>query len=793
MYVSTTYLINCMILTTKNKELAILGQTITSVKQNLYVLFDAFQHGGIKGQGGIIDTFFSRNQQSSLTPELLQNFEMFKEKFNNSSLSAEVLNEQMENVDHRIVEYAKTCKNGEMTTKGFKASLESMSLSAKAGKIALHALAMAGNMLLMWGISEVIQLTVKGIQYLTSANERLMKAQQDIIDKANENIQKYDDEISSLEKLQSKLEDSKNSKEALAKIQSELNNAIGFTPGLLNNESGAWNAANQKIADRIARLKELRKEELNRKIVAEKKQFDNAEIANKNGIDKNFDFYLNTKVNNTGIGNMRIKNKYDKYLDGLELDTKKTVTIKDIYATLKKNGYGEGQKSDAQIFATIIKDFYGGTLKGVNSKEIQKYFDKQTKRAQQYFIDTGIFEDYSGAFAQEELNTMIAKLVEGGYASDLEGIANVMDEIMNNDELPKLIDEYYKSLFDKSKDSDVLYQQIEEQFNELTQKYPMLKSILDNIFNSISKDIENNVEQSLQTSFFDKLIAIKEKMDTLTSSASSLSSALTTLYSGDYNSSDLLSSIMTINSAISQFGEDVSVDWENITSLDQLQEVVMGLSETYAKSILSDAGISTKNNPFAEMIQNSIAESIKLKAQLDGVNNALDSLQGNYKTLTDTIDTYNKYGYITIDQLQSLLEMDDKYLSCMVDENGQLNLNKTTYSNLAKIQLENAKATALTQYNSEVARIKQEALARANQNLGLSIGLENGGLIGKLNDLSGEFTLLSKVMSVAKNIFGKIKNTFNEQKSKSQIDFDNRLLDKQAKKWKMQDRNIMQN
>jgi len=62
----------------------------------------------------------------------------------------------MENVDQRILDYAKTCKNGGMTTEGFKASIDTMSFSAKAGKVALQALAMAGNMLIGW-------LSVKGL------------------------------------------------------------------------------------------------------------------------------------------------------------------------------------------------------------------------------------------------------------------------------------------------------------------------------------------------------------------------------------------------------------------------------------------------------------------------------------------------------------------------------------------------------------------------------------------------------------------------------------------------------
>lgn len=306
------------------KSIGLFGKSISELKTSF---------SSIK-ENGIINTLFNTstidenavNDYNNSISEAISNGSSFADK-------QEIMKSAMNNTNKATAQLIRSTKGAVVGTEALTAAQQASTFIARAQTVALKALSMAGNMLFMWGISEVIQLTVKGIQYLTGANERLMKSQQDIIDKANENIQKYDDEISSLEKLQSKLEDSKNSKESLAKIQSELNNAIGFTPGLLNNESGAWNAANQKISDRIARLKELRKEELNRKIVAEKKQFDNAEINNKNGIDRSFDFYLNSKVGYDGDRTL-VSIFGKEYLKGLDID--KRNTIKDIYETLKK-------------------------------------------------------------------------------------------------------------------------------------------------------------------------------------------------------------------------------------------------------------------------------------------------------------------------------------------------------------------------------------------------------------------------------------------------------------------------
>lgn len=112
--------------------------------------------------------------------------------------------------------------------------------------------------------------------------EKKVKRAEEALEKNNENIEKYEKEIDSLEQLQEKLQDARGSKEALAKIQGELNKAIGETPGLLNGEASAHEAATQKINDRIAATEKL--------LAQERKQAvqNNAAVFNNNGIQREF-------------------------------------------------------------------------------------------------------------------------------------------------------------------------------------------------------------------------------------------------------------------------------------------------------------------------------------------------------------------------------------------------------------------------------------------------------------------------------------------------------------------------
>lgn len=663
-----------------------------------------------------------------------------------------------------------------VSTNVFSASLKKLGLALK-GLVASHPVLTA-----MAGIAVAAFAAVKIFDALTESNKEYIAKQQKIVDTAKENIKNYDDEISSLENLQEKLKEAKNNKEELAKIQGDLNNSIGYTPGLLNNESGAYDIANQKIKDRIARLKELKQEELNKKITAQKNIFNNREIDNGWGVDHKLSHYSKQKIHKEDYKFLQVI--FGEYLGDLDSES---LTLQEIYDILKKNGFGTDNKdgypnmSDSEIWSHLINVANNDSILGLPSaQEMQEYFDEQTQNVQEIFKDSGIFEDSESIFSTEELNAMIQSLVEGGYASDLEGIQQALEALMNNSELSGLINQYYESLFDESVDSDALYSQIKTQFDELENQYPMLKGTFENFYNNMGKDVEKASNITLKSTLFDSVKLLKENMDSLTSSTSSLSSALATLYSGDYNSSDLLSSISAINSAISEFGDKVSIDWEHISSVDELQNELLKISEAYADSMMAKTGMN--DSAFAKVVKNSIIETVKLKAQLDGVNSAFNSLQNNYKTLNDTITAYNENGYITVDQLQSLLTMDNKYLACLTDQNGALTLNQTAYANLTKIQIENAKAAALTKYESEIARIKQDALARSNKELSDGIGSESDGLIEKLNSLAERFTILSGTVSFTKKILSKIKNVKDDLKSQAEIEAENNYIDEQAKK-----------
>ena len=199
-----------------------------------------------------------------------------------------------------------------------------------------------------------------------------------------------------------------------------------------------------------------------------------------------------------------------------------------------------------------------------------------------------------------------------------------------------------------------------------------------------------------------KLTSSQESLDKFQSSIKSAADAYEKLMAGSYSSSELLGSIQTITKAATEMGE--SIKWEEIGSLDELGDKIEEISNTYADSVLSGSGL--KNSGFGQMLASIVQEAYESEAALSSLNKQIDSMQDSYKSLTDIIDAYNEHGYITFDQLQALLSMEPQYLNCLMDENGQLQLNQEAMQALAEQRLKDARAQIIAQAITELNELQ---------------------------------------------------------------------------------------
>lgn len=326
----------------------------------------------------------------------------------------------------------------------------------------------------------------------------------------------------------------------------------------------------------------------------------------------------------------------------------------------------------------------------------------------------------------DEANDSLANMAETGEYTEKEWeeqeqivskYSDKMDDARAHaNELAVSLDEQKQGLDGNTDASQTLLTKID---NVIT-KYDQWLNLINGTTEALEEqeEAEKEVTNESPDTFGAQLIASQEALDKFKSSVQSAKDAYTTLLSGNYSSSDLLDSIQTINQAVSDMGG--SLNWEFINSqtdsLELLGDAIQHISQKYAESILSGAGIDI-NSEFGQMLADMIIQAFEAEAAFEGMNSQLDNLQSSYQTLTGILESYNETGYISLDNLQSLLTADENLIAMLEVENGQLAINQEAYENLVAVQLLEFKAKLNDAAASEIETLaKQKAEQATNQN-----------------------------------------------------------------------------
>lgn len=197
--------------------------------------------------GGLFSYIFKDHSKDNLVKE----FETFKSMMSDYGMTAEDVAKDLGNqLNPQIQAYVKSAKNGELTTEGFKRSIGNLSIGAKAANVALKALSMAGNMLLMWGVSEV----VSGLYKMSQTSEEVANKAKTLGASFSSTKSELKDYKEQIEALYTTINDSGSSidevKEArikLMSIQDQMIEKYGSEKetveaitGAIQNEAGAW-------------------------------------------------------------------------------------------------------------------------------------------------------------------------------------------------------------------------------------------------------------------------------------------------------------------------------------------------------------------------------------------------------------------------------------------------------------------------------------------------------------------------------------------------------------------------
>lgn len=194
---------------------------------------------------------------------------------------------------------------------------------------------------------------------------------------------------------------------------------------------------------------------------------------------------------------------------------------------------------------------------------------------------------------------------------------------------------------------------------------------------------------------------------------------------GKSNGMDVSYSFDKVNSAIETLKNTID-DFDASKLNDLLWGTNEGLTDEQAQALaalrkaLTDMDFSADTdgvNAFTQALvqvgivaqssANGVDAVVQASQKMEDVSFKIDEIQTAYKNATTAIDEYNKYGYLSADTLQTLLNEDFEYLSCLELVDGQLQVNTEKYQGMIAAQYQSAAMALVEKANAELAKIAQ--------------------------------------------------------------------------------------
>ena len=278
---------------------------------------------------------------------------------------------------------------------------------------------------------------------------------------------------------------------------------------------------------------------------------------------------------------------------------------------------------------------------------------------------------------------------------------------------------------DKLNDAD----SIVDYYNEIGKA---LKYVIDNT--TEAERAAGGTYHSLYQFLLDEQSALRDDVDSYNDSTDAINNntnarrklqAVNFWQNDNNNSMDVSFTFDKVNSAVKTL-ED-TIDGFDASKLNELLwGTNEGLSDDQAQALanlrkaLTDMDFSADTNGVNAFIQalvqvgivaqssaNGVDAVVQASQKMEDVSSKIDEIQTAYKNATTAIDEYNKYGYLSADTLQTLLNEDFEYLSCLELVDGQLQVNTEKYQGMIAAQYQSAAMALVEKANAELAKIAQ--------------------------------------------------------------------------------------
>lgn len=397
-------------------------------------------------------------------------------------------------------------------------------------------------------------------------------------------------------------------------------------------------------------------------------------------------------------------NSIEKTNDEIEKEIKKQEELneaRDIllkYSGKQVNGMDEGVKyQDAlKLFGVDASEYTTTTSQDENGNIGLIYSNDELK------TDEDIVKKYNELFTQStrdiqnynnELNTKAS-----GVKQSIAALLSTDFDFTNNlnTELQAGITELFQSFDVSNLPSYIDASDGEQVYNYLRSIYLVpVSQLSDDVQEELSKVFSKPVNMSdvdyislvdeMQSYFDENNIEIN--LDFMVADEKELQERL----------SNVISNIVGNN----EIDQDVLTNFMVTESIDTSSEIEFFINITKEAKTAEEA---------IEMYNEAIKQS-KTYADIDNeaIIDGLSEIRSAYNTVADAVEQYRNTKHLTLETIESLLSLDDKYLTYLYDENGQLTLNTEAYNALTQAKLDEMYVSIVNDAMKTIDNLSNEA------------------------------------------------------------------------------------
>lgn len=546
------------------------------------------------------------------------------------------------------------------------AALQQQTISAKAGQVALKGLALAGNMLLVWGISELISGLVK-----------LARVSEDVANKAEElgnafktTKSEIDDYRTTIEKLYttindsgSSIEDVTDARKQLMSVQDELIDKFGteketidLITQAVDNQTEAWERLTEKQWQ----------EKLN-------------EFNNEDFITGLYNWFAGYKDN--------VEQMVDKMEDVSINITAPFVTDDDFIKTIKSKGYDYlGESGVIQLHGSL-QDVYDDIIN----------------------IQT-LLNDYDVPYRDDMMKSLSKEATEA--KNTLSKYGNIWDSYVLYEKIYKYTENGLVSSLEKVNDAYKKYQELKASGNEtaIEESYASFADSINEVLNN------KEVDESVKDYFRDLYPALYREVEKWEFKAKILPEFDIHALNG-FTQDDVRKMLLTDGE---QYGE---ATFNSILKLATDYGIVIGDDSERIEQLLNllvEWGILQGN--IVDTVQNTnesidLSDVFSLKnadneaTLLSNLKDKLSDVKSAYETCLSAKEEYDEQGYLSVDTLQKVISLGDEYLQYLFDEQGNVKLDAEAFKKLTLARINDMEAQALQNLAENIKQITDEATA----------------------------------------------------------------------------------